>query len=68
MTLYSGVREKQIQGQVASVAVTIEALETLLVEKGILKPDELMNRVTKLARGKILGAEQLQDDYAEVDD
>lgn len=35
---------------VASVAVAIEALDTLLVEKGVLGDGELMERVKKVAQ------------------
>jgi hypothetical protein len=35
---------------VASIAMALEALETLLLEKGILKENELMERLEKVAR------------------
>lgn len=35
---------------IASVATAVEALESLLKEKGILKDDELMTRLKELAQ------------------
>jgi hypothetical protein len=35
---------------IGSVAMSIEALETLLIEKGVLKDDELMDRLKKVAQ------------------
>lgn len=35
---------------VGSVAMSIEALETLLIEKGVLKDDELMTRLKQVAQ------------------
>jgi hypothetical protein len=35
---------------VGSVAMSLEALETILVEKGVLKDGELMERLEKVAR------------------
>ena len=35
---------------VASVAMAIEALEELLVEKGVLQDDELMSRLKKVTQ------------------
>ena len=43
----------KIELNVSSVAVTVEALDNLLVEKGILQPGELMKRASELARMKI---------------
>lgn len=37
---------------VGSVALAVEALETLLIEKGVLKADELMERLQSLAKSK----------------
>lgn len=68
MALYSGVREKEMQVQIASVALAIESLETLLIEKGVLKDNEVMNRAMKLAKAKMLGVNRLADDYVEVHD
>jgi hypothetical protein len=45
---------------VASVALTIEALEILLVSKGVLRDNELMEALEKLAREK---SEQVKAAY-----
>ena len=37
---------------VGSVAIGLESLESILVEKGILKDDELMERVRKMTADK----------------
>lgn len=39
---------------IGSVATAVEALEDILVEKGVLKPDELMERLKTLAEKKAL--------------
>lgn len=39
------VKSSNLAMHVGSVALAIEALELLLVEKGLLGPDELMNRI-----------------------
>jgi hypothetical protein len=46
----------ELQQNVASVALAVEALELVMVEKGLLKPDELMERIEKLAKFKVQGA------------
>jgi hypothetical protein len=35
---------------VGSIAIAVEALEALLVEKGVLKDDELMDRIKDLTQ------------------
>lgn len=44
--------EDRILSNVMSTAMAIEALETLLVQKGVLKDDELMTAVTELLKSK----------------
>jgi hypothetical protein len=39
------LRSSSLMLHVGSLAVAIEALEEILVERGILKPDELMERI-----------------------
>lgn len=43
--------------QIASLALGLEALDTMLVEKGILKDDELLTRMKSLAKEKAAQAE-----------
>jgi hypothetical protein len=43
----------KIELNMSSIAVTVEALDNILVEKGILEPGELMRRAADLARTKI---------------
>lgn len=45
-------RERDLERNVTSTALAIEALELLLIEKGIFKDDELMNRLTRLLSEK----------------
>lgn len=47
--------QHEIQANIASVALAIEALEQLLIERHLLKRDELMERCTELAKQKIRG-------------
>lgn len=44
----------KIELNLPAVAVTLEALDDLLVERGILEPGELMRRAERLARTKVL--------------
>jgi hypothetical protein len=46
------LKNSNLAMHVGSVAVGLESLETLLVEKGILKDDELLERVRKLTAQK----------------
>jgi hypothetical protein len=46
------VKHGALAMHVGSLAVAIEALECILVENGILKPDELMGRIEKLGKEK----------------
>lgn len=55
-------REKSILMNLASVATAIEALELLLIERGVLKNDELMKKVEELARQKAGSNGHLPDD------
>ena len=43
--------EMQVQ-HIASLALAIEALEAIFIERGTLKEDELMNRMKQLAEQK----------------
>jgi hypothetical protein len=47
----------QLFNQVSSVALAIESLETLLIAKGVLKDNELMESIESLVRAK---SEQVQ--------
>ncbi len=52
----------QLTVNVASVACGLEALETILVEKGVLKADELMDKLKSIAcdhyaKGEMIPAE-----------
>ena len=44
-----------VQIQVISVSVALQALETLLIDRGLLKDDELMSRVRDIAARAALG-------------
>ena len=46
------LRNSNLALHVGSVAIGLEALEALMVEKGLLKPDELMERVRTLTAEK----------------
>lgn len=48
----ASLMEQRLQSNVMSTAAAIEALENLLIEKGILKDDELMAAVKKLVEQK----------------
>jgi hypothetical protein len=45
---------------VLSTAIGLEALETLLIEKGILKDEELMTRAKQISIDKALRQEVVQ--------
>lgn len=42
----------ELKLNVASVALAIEAFEQLMVEKGILAPEDIMDRIAKLTGAK----------------
>lgn len=44
------LKSSHLAMHVGSVAIAIEALETLLTEKGVIRPDELMARVKLLTQ------------------
>lgn len=44
--------EERILSNVMSTAMALEALETLLIQKGVLKDDELMAAVADLLKNK----------------
>ena len=43
------LKKSDLAMHIGSVAIGLEALETLLIEKGILKDDELMERIKKIS-------------------
>lgn len=43
-------RDSQVQASLVSTALALESLELLLVSKGILKEDELMDRLSVLVK------------------
>ena len=45
-------REIEIQTQIASVALAIEAIESKLIASGIMKENELMEHIVALAQEK----------------
>lgn len=55
--LYSSQIQKEQAKQISSVALALEALETLLVEKGIIADDELMKRLGGLIEAKAMDAD-----------
>lgn len=44
------MRSSNLAMHVGSVAIGLESLEQLLVERGVLKQDELMERIQKITR------------------
>ena len=46
------LKNSNLAVHVASVAMAIEALEQILVEREILRPDEVMERLEKLAKDR----------------
>jgi hypothetical protein len=53
MGLYSSKMNSELQGQVASVAVTLEALENVLTRRGVIEAGELMREIGKLITQKV---------------
>jgi hypothetical protein len=43
------VKNSNLAMHVGSVAIGLEALESLLIEKGVLKDEELMQRINRVA-------------------
>jgi hypothetical protein len=52
MAVYSDKKERELQTQIASVALAIEAIERKLIRLGFLKEDELMQAIGELAKEK----------------
>lgn len=44
------VKNSSLAMHIGSVALAVEALETILVEKGLLKDDELMQKIQSLSQ------------------
>jgi hypothetical protein len=44
------VKNSNLAMHIGSVALAVEALETLLVEKGVLKDNELMTRIEEVSK------------------
>lgn len=57
MPLYSSQIQKEQAKQISSVALALEALELLLVEKGIIADNELMKRLSGLIEAKAMDAD-----------
>lgn len=57
MPAFSTKKDQEQDRQIASVALALEALESLLVEKGILKDNEVMEKLQGLAQAKALDAD-----------
>lgn len=55
-------REDSLLRNIASVATAIEALEMLLIDRGVLKNDELMAKITEIVNQKAAGGNQLAAD------
>jgi hypothetical protein len=51
--LYSSKKETEFQSQLASLALALEALETILVAQGALKDGQVMEMALKLAKAKM---------------
>lgn len=45
----------------ASIAVAVEALEALLIEKKLIEPGEMEARIQKMAAAKMMGAENMHE-------
>jgi len=56
--LYSSKKENEFQAQLASLGLAVEALETILVEQGVLRDGEVMEQALRLAARKIQGFEE----------
>jgi len=52
--LYSAKKENEFQAQLASLGLALEALETILVEQGVLREGQVMEQAVKLAKLKML--------------
>lgn len=53
MTVFNKKKDIEIQTQIASVALAIEALEQKLIKAGILQENELMEYLSVLAQEKM---------------
>lgn len=53
MTVFNKKKDIEIQTQIASVALAIEALERKLIKAGILQENELMEYLSVLAQEKM---------------
>lgn len=62
---YSSKKEMEFQGQLASVAIAVEALESILVQKGILQKGELQERIVKLTQRKVVEAVMFREAAAD---
>jgi len=56
--LYSSKKENEFQAQLASLGLAVEALETILVEQGVLRDGEVMEVALRLAARKMHGFEE----------
>ena len=57
------VKNSNLAMHIGSVAIAVEALEAILVEKGVIEPDTLMEKIKTLseehyAKGKFLPASE----------
>ncbi len=55
--VYSSKKESEFQAQLASLGPAVEALETILVEQGLLRDGQIMEQALKLALRKTVGFE-----------
>lgn len=55
-------RDTSVLMNVASVALAIEALESLLIEKNVIQEGEMMKKVQEMATARIVGAENLKEE------
>lgn len=53
MGLYSSKKNAELQANIASVALAVEAMERKMIAAGLLKENELMEDIQKLAQQKI---------------
>ena len=51
--LYSSEKENEFQAQLASLGLAVEALETILVEQGVIRDGEVMEVALRLASQKM---------------
>jgi hypothetical protein len=54
MGLYSSKMNATLQAQIASVALAVEVFERKMITAGVLKENELMEEISKLAQQKML--------------